>query len=95
MTLWTVALQAPLFMGFSRQEHWSGLPFPSPGNHSHPGFKLASLKCPALPGGFFTTSTTWEALSKVYSYGKIANLIIVQAEILNRGRMVYIPWDVF
>ena len=94
MTLWNVALQAPLSMGFSRQEHCSGLPFPSPGNQSHPGIKLASLKSPALPGGFFTTSTTWEALSKVYSYGKIANLIIVQAEVL-RGRRAYSPWDVF
>ena len=44
-TLWTVARQAPLFMGFSRQEYWSGLPFPSPGNHPNPGIKPGS---PAL-----------------------------------------------
>jgi len=36
-TPWTVAPQAPLCMGFSRQEYWSGLPFPSPGNLPHPG----------------------------------------------------------
>ena len=36
-TPWTVACQAPLFMGFSRQEYWSGLPFPSPGGLSNPG----------------------------------------------------------
>ena len=38
-TLWTVARQAPLSMGFSRQEYWSGLPFPSPGDLPKPGIK--------------------------------------------------------
>ena len=47
----TVAHQAPLSMGFSRQEFWSGLPFPSPGGLSKPGMELQSL---ALAGGFFT-----------------------------------------
>ena len=37
VTPWTVAYQVPLSMGFSRQEHWSGLPFPSPGNLPYPG----------------------------------------------------------
>ena len=41
-TLWTVACQAPLFMGFSRQEYWSGLPCPSTGNFPHPGIKPRS-----------------------------------------------------
>ena len=40
---WTVACQAPLSMGFSRQEYWSGLPFPSPGDLPNPGIKLRSL----------------------------------------------------
>ena len=48
----TEALQTPLSMGFSRQEHWSWLSFPSPGDLPHPGIKLMS---PALAGGFFTT----------------------------------------
>jgi len=48
-------------MGFSRQEYWGGLPCPSPRNLPHPGIKLASLMSPALAGGFFTTSTIWEA----------------------------------
>ena len=61
-TAWTVACQAPLSMDFSRQEYWSGLPFPSPGNLSEPGIEPASLKSPALAGEFFTTSTTWEAI---------------------------------
>ena len=60
-TLWTVALQTPLFMGFPRQEYWSGLSFPSPGDLPDPGIEPASLTFPALTGGFFTTSSTWEA----------------------------------
>ena len=44
-TPWTAACQAPLFMGFSRQEYWSGLPFPSPGDHSNPAIEPRS---PAL-----------------------------------------------
>ena len=60
-TLWTVARQAPLSMGFSRQEYWSGLPCPPPGDLSDPEIKLTSPKSPALAGRFFTTSTTWEA----------------------------------
>ena len=48
-------------MGFSRQEHWGGLPRPPPGDLPDPGITLASLKSPALAGGFFTTSATCEA----------------------------------
>ena len=51
-TPWTIAHQAPLSMGFSRQEYWSRLPFPSPGDLPDPGIKPAS---PALACGFFTT----------------------------------------
>ena len=55
---WTVACQAPLSMGFSRQEHWSGLPFPSPEDLPAPGIEPASLTSPSLAGGFFTASAT-------------------------------------
>ena len=68
-TLWTVALQAPLSMGFSRQEYWSGLPCASPGNFPDPGIKLTSLTSPDLTGRFFSTSTTWEAQSAAYPRG--------------------------
>ena len=61
VTLWTVACQMPLSMGFSRQEYWSGLSFPLPGDLPDPGIKPTSLMSPALAGGFFATSTTWEA----------------------------------
>ena len=60
-TLWTVACQALLSMGFSRQEYWSGLPFPSPGDLLDPGIKPRSPVSPALADGFVTTSTTWKA----------------------------------
>ena len=51
-TAWTIARQAPLFMEFSRQQYWSGLLFPSPGDLSHPGIKPAP---PSLAGRFFFT----------------------------------------
>ena len=60
-TLWTVAHQAPLSLGFSRQKYWSGLPCPYPGDHCNPGIKCVSLRSPALAVGFFTTGATWEA----------------------------------
>ena len=53
--LWTVARQAPLSVGFSRQEDWSGLPFPTPEDLPDPGIEPTSLVSPALAGGFFTT----------------------------------------
>ena len=51
-------------MGFSRQEYWSGLPCPPPGDLPHPGIQSASLTSPALTGRFFTVSATWEALHR-------------------------------
>ena len=51
----TVAHQAPLSMGFSRQEYWSGVPFPTPGDLPDPGIEPASLGTPALAGESFTT----------------------------------------
>ena len=52
-TPWTVAHQTPLSMGFSRQEHWSGLPCPPPGDIPGPGITLTSPASPELGGGFF------------------------------------------
>ena len=65
VTLWTVARQAPLSMGFSRQEYWSGLPFPTLVDLPNPGTEPMSLMSPVLAVRFFTTSTTWEA-QKLY-----------------------------
>ena len=58
VTPWAVAHQAPLSMGFSRQEYWSGLTFPSPGDLPNPGIAPVSLVSPALVGRFFTTGAT-------------------------------------
>ena len=60
VTPWTVAHQAPLCLGFSRQEYWSGLPCLPPRDLPDPGIEPALLLSHALAGGFFTTSTTWE-----------------------------------
>ena len=77
VTLWIVARQAPLSMGFSRQEYWSELPFPSPGNLPNPGIEPMSLVSPALAGGLFITEppeksiythTYIEKLTKMYVY---------------------------
>ena len=67
-TPWTVARQAPLLMEFSRQEYWSRLPPPTPGDLPDPGIQPVSLEPsmstppmpPPLAGRFFTTATTWE-----------------------------------
>ena len=58
VTIWTVACQVPLSVDFSRQEYWSALPFPPPGDLPNPGIEPKSLTFPALAGGFFTTSAT-------------------------------------
>ena len=57
----TVAHQAPLSMGFSRQEYWCGLPCPPPEDLPDLGIELMSLASPTLAGGSFTSNATWEA----------------------------------
>ena len=64
----TVAHQAPLSMEVFRQELWSGLPLPTPGDLPSPGIERESLMSPALAGGFFTTSAVWEAHLKCVVY---------------------------
>ena len=63
-------------MGFSRQEHWNGLLCPPPGDRPNPGIEPKSLMSSALTGRFFTTGTTWEALT-VYPITKITPVIQV------------------
>ena len=64
MTLWTVAHQAPLSVGFFRQEYWSGLPFPPPRDLPDPGIESASLVFPELIGRLFTTVPPKQCLSE-------------------------------
>ena len=67
ITPWTVALQAPLSLGFPRQEYWSGLPLPSPGDLPDPGIEPAFLASSALAGGFFTTEPSGKPCFSVYN----------------------------
>ena len=55
-----VNCRAPLCMGFSRQEYWSGLPRPPPGDRSHPGIERVPLTSPALAGGFLPLAPPWK-----------------------------------
>ena len=78
----TVAHQAPLSMEFSRQEYWSGLPFPTPRDLPDPGIKPLSPAFPALAGRFFTASATWEVphifivLHKIFSSVQFSSLVV-------------------
>ena len=71
LTLWTVAHKAPLSMGLSRQEYWSGLLCPPPGDLPNPRIKPPFLMSSALASGFFTTCTTWGA--PMISYQSLKN----------------------
>ena len=63
VTPWIVACQAPLFTGFSKQEYWSGLPFPSPGDHPDPGIEPRS----ACVAGRFLFRLSYEGRFNIYS----------------------------
>ena len=86
MTLWIVTFQAPLSMGFSRQEYWSGLPYPQGGDLPNPGIQPMYLMSPVLTAGFFTTGATWEAHLQVYS----VQFSSVQS--LSHVRLFVTPW---
>ena len=68
VTLWTVALQAPLSMGFFREEYWSGFPCHPPGDLPDLGIELVSLKSPALVGRFFYHQCHLESPSRTDTY---------------------------
>ena len=72
VTSWTVARQAPLPVGFFRQEDWSGLPFPHPGDLPDPGVGPASPASSALAGGFFITESPGTPLRNHYTRIKVA-----------------------
>ena len=67
VTLWTVAQQALLSMGFSRQVYWSGLPWPPSGDLLHSRMEPVSLKSPALTDRLFTASATWKQNQFIHS----------------------------
>ena len=86
VTLWTIAHQTPLFMGFSRQEYRSGLPFPTPGDPD-PGIEPTSLMSFALAGEFFITSATQEA--------HLTHSSVCQSQTLNPYPASSSPWPVW
>ena len=71
-TPWTVGPQAPLYMGFSRQEYWSGLLIPPPGDLPETGIEPLSLKSLALAGRFFTTESLGKPLPPPHTYNTTA-----------------------
>ena len=64
-TPWTTAHQALLPMGFSRQEYWTGLPFPNPGDLPDSGIKPKCLESPELVGGLFTTERPGNLMTSI------------------------------
>ena len=79
---------APLSMGFSRQEYWSGLPCPPPGNLPDPGIEPTSLMFLGLAGGFFTSSATWKVHMQGEHHVKMKaeiKVMLLQFKELRRG----------
>ena len=88
-------------MGFTRQEHWSGLPFPPPGNLLDPGMEPKSLTFPALVGQFCTTGAAWEASVETGLYTMMNSLptfsqveVAVLPFICQRSVHTTRPWEV-
>ena len=90
---WTVAHKAPLSMGFSRQEYWSGLLCHTPGDLPDAGIVPKSLRSPSLAGGFLTTNATWEALISRYMVTKISNNTNLKNHIDDSESTIY-DWHV-
>ena len=100
VTLWTVACQSPLSMGFSRQEYWNRLSCPPSGDLPNPGIEPTSLMSPALAGWFFTTSITWEVSTEHFKTLNIAELFSTMPQfdsifyfvILIQERPLWLSW---
>ena len=94
-TPWTVGHQAPLLMGFSREEYWSGLPCPPPGDLPDPEIKSVSLASPGLAHGFFTTSATWDAPSTCLNSVQFSHSVVSDS-LWRHGlepTWLLCPWD--
>ena len=88
-TLWAIVHQSPLSTGCSR----SGLPFPSPGDLPNAGIEPPSLMSPALAGGFFTTSATWEASLLVAATAKSLQSCPTLSDPIDGSPPGSRPWD--
>ena len=81
-TLWTVAHQAPLSMGFSRQKYWKGLPFPSPGDLPHPGIEPRS---PALQADSLPAELPGKPKITVSQFSSVAQSCLILCNPMNRS----------
>ena len=88
------ACQAPLSMGFSREEYWSGLPCPLTGDLPHPGIKSEFLMYSALADRSFTTSTTWAARNcfRKVNKSRFTYMIVVVVQSLSHVWLFATPW---
>ena len=89
VTLWPVAFQAPLFMGFFRQECWSGLPFPPPGDLPDPGIQPQGSTSPAwqadsLPLSHLVSPMTWLYLNYIFQRASRASILLYT--------LLYLKW---
>ena len=96
-TSWVVALWALLSMKFSRQEYWSGLPFPIPGDLPHPGIESVSPMSSALAGRFFTTQPPGKTLYMRYAhiYASIYLQLMRTLTIILRRVFLVLAWKAF
>ena len=96
VTLWIIAHQASLSVGFSRQQCWSGLPCPPPGDLPNSRIKPMPLRFPAFAGQVFTTSATWEAWCIYVTPNLPARLILPFAPMstypFSTSLFLFLPW---
>ena len=88
-TLWAVACQAPLSMGFSKQEYWSRLPCPPLGDLSDSGIKPTSLVSPALAGGFFTACLVTQTVKDLPAMQETWVQSLGQEDLLQKGMVTH------
>ena len=79
----TVAHQVPLFMGFSSQEYWSGLPYPSPGDLPDPGIKPTPLMSPELEAGSLALAPLWKP--QIVRFSLVAQSCLTLCDPMNRS----------
>ena len=91
--LWTIAGQTPLSMGLSRQEYWSGLLCPPPGDLPNPWIEPRPLTSPALAVRFFTTNVTWEATSPITSWQKDGEKVGTVTDFIFLGSKITVDCD--
>ena len=93
-TAWTAAYQAPPFMGFSRQEYWTGLPFPSPEDIPNPGIEPKSSASPALAGRFFTTELFGKPFPLLHSSSFVSCCLLNSRKILSVSPYIWYPFQI-